>query len=299
MKKDGAVSEARLRNSRLVQDFDRPASSRCSSREATTAQAAGRFAHYRGRHRRRYREVARGGSGHRQLERLLDGGAGGPRPAGLPMSEDPGRWVPSPYSRLEGALIWEGEVSWTESHGPAVVELLAGQYRVVRNCLMPDGSRGVAKASFHNHDDFVRIPPLWRQKHSDGSYTYGRVAVEPGVDVRFMPDEALQPPSETHVDVLAQDLKADSKVMGQLKSDDEFARRLYAALCNLDWHRPDGDEWHRGTWRYNGGLVASLRGKGEEYINFYCSGNEGSVADDVGSELARLGWFPHPIDLDE
>ena len=77
------------------------------------------------------------------------------------------------------------------------------------------------------------------------------------------------------------------------KADHDFAQRLYAALCNMQWCCKDG-AIYSCTWRYAGGLVAELRDEGEGYMDFYCSGNEGCVADDVKAALANLGWTPLP-----
>jgi hypothetical protein len=43
-----------------------------------------------------------------------------------------------------------------------------------------------------------------------------------------------------------------------------------------------------------GGIVADLRDLNEDYIDFYCSGDEGIVADDIAVELGALGWSEGP-----
>lgn len=48
------------------------------------------------------------------------------------------------------------------------------------------------------------------------------------------------------------------------------------------------------SWRAAGGEVADLRGKGEDYLDFYCSGGEGHVADAVRDSLKEQGWEPVP-----
>lgn len=104
----------------------------------------------------------------------------------------------------------------------------------------------------------------------------------------------------------------------KLKTDDAFAQRVYAALCNQDWQRTDGqhtdecmlvigkppeyakgaDPWcncgaaYSCSWRYAGGLIADLREKGENYMDFYCSGGEGHVTEDVREAMKELGWVP-------
>ncbi len=86
------------------------------------------------------------------------------------------------------------------------------------------------------------------------------------------------------------DLEHDIKVLAdRARSDRRFAVELYGALCNADWRHDDGTEW-RATWRYAGEVVARLRGSGEGYLDFYCSGGEGEITDRVAEAMAVLGW---------
>ena len=75
------------------------------------------------------------------------------------------------------------------------------------------------------------------------------------------------------------------------RGDRGFADELYCALCNADWVHDDGTEWH-GSWRYVADLVAHLRGRGEGYLDFYCSpsGGEGTISEQVAEAMAALGW---------
>lgn len=81
----------------------------------------------------------------------------------------------------------------------------------------------------------------------------------------------------------------------RVRMDEEFARELYAALCNMRWRRDDSHaEPVSMSWRYAGGVVAHLACKGECYLDYYCSGNEGKVSEQVRSALGDLGWVPEP-----
>lgn len=75
-----------------------------------------------------------------------------------------------------------------------------------------------------------------------------------------------------------------------VRADMENARALYAAFCNVDWKK--GSTIWGCSWRMAGHYVAELRNQYENYLDFYCSGNEGYVAEDVEELLARLGWTP-------
>ena len=79
--------------------------------------------------------------------------------------------------------------------------------------------------------------------------------------------------------------------------DYDFALDIYAALCNTGWIRNNSAPDDRAvffSWRYAGGIVASIRGNFDSmnYMDFYCSGNEGIVSNDVLSTMAEIGWAP-------
>ena len=110
---------------------------------------------------------------------------------------------------------------------------------------------------------------------------------------------------------------AQSAMIGVKVKDDRYAQNLYAAMCNMQWRKHEvlpilkEDLWHC-SWRYAGGIVASLRGEGD-YLSWYCSGiggglgngdedgtkgyvSEGIVTDEIKADLATLGWHPVPWD---
>lgn len=119
---------------------------------------------------------------------------------------------------------------------------------------------------------------------------------------------------------LYEDIKCDPEVMAKLK-DDRYAQNVYAALCNMRWQPAEvwpvlKEEYWSCSWRSAGGLVSDLRGQGEDYMDWYCSGigdglgngdadrtkgyvNEGTVTDEICEDFARLGWMPSPWPKDE
>ena len=76
--------------------------------------------------------------------------------------------------------------------------------------------------------------------------------------------------------------------------DDKYAVDLYGALCNNRFFKND-KEW-TCSWRYAGELVADLRNKNENYMDFYCSGNEGEVTSEITHDLLNLGWIVKPYE---
>jgi len=108
------------------------------------------------------------------------------------------------------------------------------------------------------------------------------------------------------------DMSRDPLVISYLENDD-IAKEFYAALCNVDWTKivtvPDDEKiiqklkgqkreiWNC-SWRFAGGIISDIRNKHfdkkECYMDFYCSGNEGTVSDLVRECLERMGWEPLP-----
>ena len=116
---------------------------------------------------------------------------------------------------------------------------------------------------------------------------------------------------------LEEDIKSCLKIIAYC-ADDDIARDFYRALCNMRWRKKNyrtndekiidklkGDEpdvWSC-TWRYAGGIIASIRnthhGKRESYIDFYCSGREGDVSPLVNEMFDELGWQQYPWEDEE
>jgi len=113
------------------------------------------------------------------------------------------------------------------------------------------------------------------------------------------------------------EMERDAIVVTYLK-DRDVAVQFYSALCNMRWRKMsvlsederiidklkgvNSDIWSC-SWRYAGGIIADIRNKHyntkEDYMNFYCSGNEGEVADIVKECFERMGWVPCPWENDE
>src|SRR3954451_14568128 len=87
--------------------------------------------------------------------------------------------------------------------------------------------------------------------------------------------------------VLEHDIKP---VADRARDDRAFAVDLYAALFNASWRHDDGTDWPGGTWREAADVVADLRARGEDYLDFYCSGGEGEITDRIASAMWAIGW---------
>jgi hypothetical protein len=127
---------------------------------------------------------------------------------------------------------------------------------------------------------------------------------------------------------LVEDIYRDDEVLNKIRTRDDYAQNLYAAWCNMQWcpkelwptlrQDPDKDLW-TASWRGAGGIIAQFRKQGD-YMDWYCSGMggvatydleegeaymakmkyvpEGTVTDEIATDLDRLGWFPVPYNDD-
>lgn len=127
---------------------------------------------------------------------------------------------------------------------------------------------------------------------------------------------------------LVEDIRNCPEIMAKIRSRRDYAQNLYAAWCNMRWcpkdlwpairQDPDKDLWS-ASWRGAGGIVADLVNRGEDYMDYYCSGMggvadydtdpdewrkdtkfvpEGEVTEEIANDLDQLGWFPVPYEDD-
>ena len=91
------------------------------------------------------------------------------------------------------------------------------------------------------------------------------------------------------------DIYRSRKIADRCSNDKQYAQRLYAALCNTSWCRKElfdrikNNQWHC-SWRYAGDIVARLEGNHGSYMDWYCSGGEGYVHEEIANDLEELGW---------
>ena len=121
---------------------------------------------------------------------------------------------------------------------------------------------------------------------------------------------------------LEEDLWQSKEFLNKIRTRDDYAQNVYAALCNMRWQPAEvfpvlKDEYWSCSWRSAGGLVARLRKDGD-YMDWYCSGiqdfssdeadpnfvggkfvPEGIVTDEIREDFACLGWHPSPWPNDE
>ena len=127
---------------------------------------------------------------------------------------------------------------------------------------------------------------------------------------------------QEHKNDLEYDLRTTDWILEKVRTRDDYAQNLYAAMCNMRWQSREfwqelkGDTWSC-SWRSSGGIIANMRQEGD-YIDWYCSGMgglnreynddetdaewqartgyvpEGVVTEEIELDLNRLGWRPVP-----
>ena len=137
---------------------------------------------------------------------------------------------------------------------------------------------------------------------------------------------------EWRKDNMEYDLRSTDWILDKVRESDVYAQNLYASMCNRDFIKHDvipilkNQRWSC-SWRYAGGIVADMQGKGD-YIDWYCSGirgerlteeefqklsleqqakakeydayvGEGVVTDEIREDLFRLGWIVQDDGMDD
>lgn len=99
--------------------------------------------------------------------------------------------------------------------------------------------------------------------------------------------------------MIIEEFEENLKKIDKIKKDEQFAVDMYRALCNMRWKKAGTKEVYSCSWRYAGGLIAEIRNVGENYLHFYCSGEEGDVTKEINKIFNSLGWIQHPWNFDD
>lgn len=113
----------------------------------------------------------------------------------------------------------------------------------------------------------------------------------------FEKQEDFVTDDQDHIDLnrpnLLRDIQDSLTIKTKMRSSRDYCVRFYGTLCN--------NELYKGTyvtgysWRATGGLIADILGEGD-YMNWYCSGGEGNIDDEVQEDLIAIGWEAKPYD---
>jgi len=104
----------------------------------------------------------------------------------------------------------------------------------------------------------------------------------------------LEPEPSTEPNMEA-DMVSSDWFVEKIRSNENYAQLLYAALCNNAFRKQEVFEILKGSawscsWRYAGGIVADILDEGD-YLDWYCSGGEGHIDEELAEDLNKLGWI--------
>jgi len=107
------------------------------------------------------------------------------------------------------------------------------------------------------------------------------------------------------------DIMNCEQMVAKVRTNDNYAQNLYAAMCNNDFQKLDvipilkNQTWGC-SWRSAGGIIAEIQQQGD-YLNWYCSGimspeeedggtktgyvSESTVTDEIREDLKEIGWI--------
>ena len=106
---------------------------------------------------------------------------------------------------------------------------------------------------------------------------------------------------DDHIDLktpnLYRDIIDSDTIKSKMRASKDYCKRFYAAMCNTDVYKVGAEGEYGMSWRSAGGLIADILGEGD-YLNWYCSGNEGFVDDEVAYDLNTIGWIAVPMEVD-
>lgn len=119
---------------------------------------------------------------------------------------------------------------------------------------------------------------------------------------------------------LQDEIRDCSWLMAKIRTREDYAQNLYAAMCNMRWCKRElwpvlAEHYWSASWRGAGGIIAELRREGD-YMDWYCSGMgglstydlkegeefmalkkyvpEGTVTEEIAKDLYDIGWIPVP-----
>lgn len=96
---------------------------------------------------------------------------------------------------------------------------------------------------------------------------------------------------------LFRDVIDSETIKNKMRASKSYCKKFYAAMCNTDLYKVGSEGEYGYSWRAAGGLVADILGEGD-YLDWYCSGNEGFVDDEIADDLNAIGWVAIPMEVD-
>lgn len=97
---------------------------------------------------------------------------------------------------------------------------------------------------------------------------------------------------------LFRDIIDSQNIKSKMRASKSYCKKFYAAMCNTDLYKVGSTGEYGYSWRSAGALIADILGEGD-YLNWYCSGNEGFVDDEIADDLNAIGWVAVPMEVEQ
>lgn len=93
---------------------------------------------------------------------------------------------------------------------------------------------------------------------------------------------------------LEHDIRNSPLICKKIIDSVEYSTDLYSALCNNVFQKMElmpmlVDNTWSCSWRYAGSIIASIRDEGN-YLDWYCSGKEGNITEEILNDITHLKW---------
>lgn len=90
------------------------------------------------------------------------------------------------------------------------------------------------------------------------------------------------------------DIESTAWIRDKIQASEVYAQHLYAAVCNNKFQRNEilpilKDQTWSTSWRSAAGAIANIQ-NGGDYLELYCTGQEGKVTPEIKQDLFKLGW---------
>ena len=184
-------------------------------------------------------------------------------------------------------------------HGPATIlwdTWSKASARKVTNAKLPDGSRGPVWSRMYRWRRSAKPPLMW---------VWGQIEIATD-DVVFLDDkEGLRYQPDPERDSQLERELASCKDFIEALRGDQFAVVAYRCLKNFKWMKiGDRSALDMNGDRSIGAMIAGLRGKGEDYLDYYAASDEIHIhqADEKNHShrmlqiLRKLGWRTYSED---
>ena len=84
-----------------------------------------------------------------------------------------------------------------------------------------------------------------------------------------------------------------NRALGErMRLNKDVGQQMWSALANVEWRSTDGKDTASYTFRAACDMIAAIRDKSENYLDFYCNSPYPLVSELIREAMAGVGWEP-------